>query len=342
METPMRERSANGPAAGSTAARRRALQWLGGALAVCSVRVLAQDAPFPSKPIRVVPFGTAGGPIDTIARLYGERITQRVSQPVVVDAKPGASGIVAADFVARAPADGHTLMLTLSLTHTTVPLLQSKTPYDPLRDFQPLTQIATGGPMLVVPADNPANTVKEFVAWAKSKGRVTYGTWGNGSSAHLNGELLKRQSGAPLDHVPYKAEAALHLDMFGGVLDCGWANPATARTHVQAGKMKALGITGSRRVGALPNVPTFTEQGYDGFGLDSWLGFFAPARTPKPVVDKLVALLREITQDATVRGKLLDMGFEPLGNTPEEFAAAQRAEMPQWAALIKAAGVTPE
>lgn len=325
-----------------TITRRGVLLWLPASALALPVSAQAQDAAYPNKPIRVVPFGTAGGPIDNIARAYGERITQRWNQPVVVDAKPGASGIVAADFVARAPADGYTLMLTLSLTHTTVPLLQSKTPYDPVRDFQPLTQIATGGPMIVVPAANPANNLREFVAWAKAKGRVTYGTWGNGSAAHLCGELLKRQSGAPLEHVPYKGEAALHLDMFGGVLDAGWANPATARTHVQAGKMKALGITGARRVGTLPNVPTFAEQGFDGFLLDSWVGFMAPAKTPKPVVDKLVAALREITQTPELRAKLGDMGFEPLGNTPEEFAAAQRVEIPQWAALIKASGVTIE
>ena len=322
------------------AKRRTALQWLsGGALLLHGLRPAAQDSAYPNRPIRLVPFGTAGGPIDSIARSYGERLTQRWGQPVIVDAKPGASGIVAADFVAKAPPDGYTLMLTLSLTHTTVPLLQTKVPYDPARDFAPLTQIATGGPMLIVPAANPANNLKEFVAWAKAKGRVTYGTWGNGSAAHLSGELLKSQSGAPLDHVPYKGESVAHLDMFGGVLDAAWANPATARTHVQAGKIKALGITGTRRVGALPNVPTFTEQGFEGFQLDSWVGFFAPAKTPQPIVDKLVAALREITQSAEVRGKLLDMGFEPLGNTPEEFAAAQKTELPQWAALIKATGV---
>jgi tripartite-type tricarboxylate transporter receptor subunit TctC len=300
----------------------------------------AEDAPYPSKPIRIVPFGTAGGPIDTIARLYGQGLTQRWAQTVIVDAKPGASGIMAADFVARAPADGYTLMLTLSLTHTTVPLLQSKTPYDVQRDFQPLTQIATGGPMLTVPVANPATNVKEFVAWAKTKGRVTYGTWGNGSAAHLFGELLKHQTGAPLEHVPYKGEAAAHMDVMGGVLDCAWANPATARA--QQAKLRALAIAGSKRVGTLPNVPTFTEQGLQGFAIDSWLGFMGPAKMPRPLVDKLVLALREITQSAEVRAKLLDMGFEPLGNTPEEFAVAQKAELPQWAALIKAAGVTPE
>lgn len=323
--------------------RRQALAWLGGgALALPAGVLHGQEAPFPSKPIRVVPFGTAGGPIDTIARLYGERLTQRWGQQVLVDAKPGASGIVAADFVARAPADGYTLMLTLSLTHTTVPMLQSKVPYDPLRDFQPLTQIATGGPMLVVPASNPASTLKEFVAWAKAKGRVTYGTWGNGSAAHLNGELLKRQTGAPLEHVPYKGEAQAHLDLFGGVLDSAWANPATARTHLQAGKIKVLGITGQRRVGALPQVPTFTEQGFEGFQTDSWLGFLGPAKLPRPVLDKLATALREITQAPEVRARLLDMGFEPLGNSPEDMAAAQKAEVPVWAALVKASGLTPE
>ena len=314
-----------------------------GMAAALSAPLWAQTSSFPSRPIRIIPFGTGGGPIDSIARSYSERLAQRWGQPVVAEAKPGASGILAADFVAKSPPDGHTLMLTMSLTHTTVPLLQ-KVPYDPIRDFQPLTQLGTGGPMLIVPASNPASNLKEFVAWAKSKGRVTYGTWGNGSSAHLSGELFKRITGAPLDHVAYKGEGMAHIDMFGGVLDAAWANPATARTHLQGkageARIKVLGITGTRRVSVLPEVPTFTEQGYEGFALDSWVGFLAPARTPPPVVDKLVTALRELTHSPEVRGKLLDMGFEPLGNTPEEFAVAQKAEMPQWASLIKAAGVT--
>ena len=317
--------------------RRTTLQWL--LAATLPMPALAQE-PWPSKPIRLIPFGTAGGPIDIIARMYAERLQQRWGQPFVVEAKPGASGILAADFVARSAPDGYTLMLTLSLTHTTVPLLQQKLPYDPVRDFQPLTQIATGGPMLVVPLSNPATNLKEFVAWAKAKGRVTYGTWGNGSAAHISGEVLKRSTGAPLEPVPYKGEAAAHLDMFGGQLDCAWANPATARN--QASKMRALGITGSKRVGALPNVATFTEQGFDGFTLDSWVGFMGPAKLPKPVLDKLVAALRETTQLPEVRAKLLDMGFEPLGNTPDEFAAAQKAEVPLWASVIKSTGVSIE
>ncbi len=322
--------------------RRQTLWRLCGTLLALQGLDVRADEAYPNKPIRLVPFGTAGGPIDTIARLYGEALKQRWSQPVIVDAKPGASGIVAADFVAKAPPDGYTLMLTLSLTHTTVPLLQQRVPYDPVRDFQPLTQVATGGPMFVVPASAPPNNLREFVDWAKAKGRVTYGTWGNGSSAHLFGELFKRHTGAPLEHVPYKGEAAAHLDMFGGVLDAAWANPATARTHLQAGKIKVLGIIGSRRVGTSPTVPTFSEQGFDGFALARWMGFYAPARTPAAMVDKLVAALREITQVAEVRSKLLDMGFEPLGSTPDAFAADIKSQYPAWAALVKAAGVTPQ
>jgi tripartite-type tricarboxylate transporter receptor subunit TctC len=322
--------------------RRTALWRLGSVAVGLGAGTAWADDSYPNKPIRLVPFGTAGGPIDAIARVYGDALKQRWGQPVVVDAKPGASGIVAADFVAKAPPDGYTLMLTLSLTHTTVPLLQQKVPYDPVRDFQPLTKIATGGPMFVVPAGAPPNNLKEFVDWAKTKGRVTYGTWGNGSAAHLFGELFKRQTGAPLEHVPYKGEAAAHLDMFGGVLDTAWANPATARTHLQAGKIKVLGIIGSRRVGTIPGVPTFSEQGFDGFALDSWLGFFAPARTPAPVVDKLAAAMREVTQSQEVRSKLLDMGFEPAGTTPEAFAGDIKTQYPAWAGLVKAAGVMPE
>lgn len=322
--------------------RREVLWRIGGTLLALGTSRSFADEAYPNKPIRLVPFGTAGGPIDNIARSYGEALKQRFGQPVIVDAKPGASGIVATDFVAKAPPDGYTLLLTLSLTHTTVPLLQQRVPYDPVRDFQPLSKIATGGPMFVVPASAPPNNLREFVAWAKARGRVTYGTWGNGSSAHLFGELFKRQTGAPLEHVPYKGEAAAHLDMFGGVLDTAWANPATARTHLQAGKIKVMGIIGSQRVGTLPSVPTFTEQGFEGFGLDSWMGFFAPARTPAPVLDKLAAALREITQSADLRNKLLDMGFEPVGGTPDAFAASIKNEVPMWAGLVKAAGVTPE
>lgn len=297
---------------------------------------------FPNKVIRIVPFGTAGGPIDVLARVYGEKLQQRWGQSVIVDAKPGASGIIAADSVARSAPDGHTVFMTLPLTHVNNAILMSKLPYDPVKDFAPLSMLATGGPMLVARADAPFNNLKELVEWAKKRDRTTYGTWGNGSSAHLFGELLARQTGARLVHVPYKSEAGAHNDMFGESLDIAWANPSTARGQSQAAKMKVLGIAGTRRVSTMPDVPTFAEQGFKGFDVDSWIGVYAPARTPQPVVDAWSVALREITAMPDVRARLTAFGFEPLGNTPAEFVKVYQADFPRVAELIKAAGVTAE
>jgi tripartite-type tricarboxylate transporter receptor subunit TctC len=313
------------------------------ALAATGVPALAQTPPFPNKPIRIVPFGTGGGPIDSLARAYGEKLQQRWGQPIVVDAKPGASGIIAADFVAKAAPDGHTVMVTLPLTHVNNAILQPKLPYDPVKDFQPLSMLATGGPMLVARANAPYSTLKEFVEYAKKQPKgLTYGTWGNGSTAHLFGELLKRQTGANLVHAAYKSEAAAHADMFGEVLDFAWANPSTARAQTQGGKMKVLGISGTGRVSTMPNVPTFKEQGFAGFDIDSWIGVYAPAKTPQPIVEAWSTALREITAMPDISARLAAFGFEPLGNTPAQFMERYKADYPRMAELIKAAGVTVE
>jgi tripartite-type tricarboxylate transporter receptor subunit TctC len=317
---------------------------LGGAAAVLAAAALPvrAQAPFPSRPIRIVPFGTAGGPIDTLARVYGDKLSARFGQPVIVEPKPGASGIIAADFVAKATPDGHTVLFTLPLTHVNNAILQPKLPYDPVKDFQPLSMVATGGPMIVARANAPYSNLKEFVDYAKKKGRMTYGTWGNGSTAHLFGELLKRQTGADLVHVAYKSESAAHNDLFGEAIDFAWANPSTARNHTQAGKMKVLGIAATQRVSTLPNVPTFKEQGFQGFDIESWIGVYAPARTPEPIVQAWVSALREATAMPDVQARLNAFGFDPLGNSPAEFMQRYRADYPRMAELIKAAGVTAE
>ena len=299
-------------------------------------------AAFPNRVIRIVPFGTAGGPIDTLARVYGEKLQQRWGQAAIIDAKPGASGIIAADFVAKAAPDGHTVMFTLPLTHVNVAILQPKLPYDPVKDFTPLSMLATGGPMMVARANAPFGNIKEFVDYAKKQKAMNYGTWGSGSSAHLFGELLQRQTGANLVHVPYKAEAAVHNDLFGESLDFAWANPSTARAQTAAGKMKVLGVAGTRRVSAMPQVPTFGEQGFKGFDVDSWIGVYAPAKLPQALVDTWVTALREITAMPDVAARLVAFGFEPLGNTPAQFADLYKADYPRVAELIKAAGVTAE
>jgi tripartite-type tricarboxylate transporter receptor subunit TctC len=327
-----------------TSSRRRAIgaTVVAALLAGAALPALAEQPAFPSKLIKIVPFGAPGSPLDSISRIYADKLQQRWKQSVIVEAKPGASGILAADAVAKAEPDGHTIMLTLPLTHINNAILHPKLPYDPVKDFAPLSQLATGGPMLVARADAPYSNVKEFIAYAKQHPGMTYGTWGNGSQAHLFGELLKRQAGLQLTHVPYKSESAAHSDMIGGVLDFAWANPSTARTQSEAGKLKVLAIAGTRRVSTMPNVPTFREQGFTGFDIDSWLGAYAPAKTPQPVIEAWSRALREITQMPDVRAKLVAYGFEPLGNTPEQFLANYKADYPRVAELINAAGVTAE
>lgn len=320
--------------------RRTFAAALGAGWASAPLRGFAQA--FPAKVIRIVPFGTAGGPIDTLARVYADKLSARWGQPVVVDAKPGASGIIAADFVAKAPPDGHTVLFTLPLTHVNNHILQPKLPYDPVKDFEPLSMLGTGGPMLVARANAPYSNVREFIEFSRKKGRMTYGTWGNGSTAHLFGELLRRQSGTELVHVAYKAEAAAHTDLFGEAIDFAWANPSTARGHTQGGRMKVLGITGTGRVSIMPNVSTFKEQGFPGFDIDSWIGVYATGKTPEPAVQAWTAALREITAMPDVQARLTGFGFEPLGNTPAQFVERYRQDYPRMAELIKSAGVTAE
>ena len=319
--------------------RRTVLYGLAG---LAAPGAFAQTPNFPSKVIRLVPFGAAGGPIDTLTRAYGEKLQKRWGQSVIVDTKPGASGIIAADFVAKSPPDGHTVMFTLPLTHVNNAILMPKLPYDPVADFTPLSMLASGGPMLVARANAPFNNLKEFIAYAKTQKGLNYGTWGSGSTAHLFGELLQRQTGANLVHIPYKAEAIVHADLFGESLDFAWANPASARTHSQAGKMKMIGITGTKRVSILPQVATFNEQGFQGFDIDSWIGVYAPGKTPEPIVQAWVAALVEITKMPDIAARLSNFGFEPLGNTPSEFVARYKVDYPRIGELIKAAGVTAE
>lgn len=317
--------------------RRTLLAALG---AISNTAAWAQSATgFPSRPIKIVPFGTAGGPIDTLARIYGDKLQQRWGQAIVVDPKPGASGIIAADYVAKSAPDGYTVMMTLPLTHVNNAILQPKLPYDPVKSFTPLSMLAVGGPMLVVRANAPLNNIKDLVDFAKKKGSLNYGTWGNGSSAHLFGELLAQQSGTQLVHAAYKSEAAAHNDLFGELLDFAWANPSTARAQVQGGKMKVLGVAGTRRVSTMPQISTFSEQGFKGFDVDSWIGMYAPANLPAELQTTWVNALREITAMPDVQAKLVSFGFEPLGNTPQQFMEVFKADYPRVSELIKAAGI---
>jgi tripartite-type tricarboxylate transporter receptor subunit TctC len=304
----------------------------------------AQAQSFPAKPVRIVPFGTAGGPIDTLARMYAEKLRERWKQPVLVEPKPGASGTLAADMVAKAPPDGTTFLITLSLTHINNAVLQKNIPYDPFRDFEPLSLLAMGyGPALLAPASAPFNDLRGLVAHARTKPNgLTYGTWGQGSTPHLFGEMLAQRAGVKLVHVPYKGEGAAHLDLFGGALDIAWANSGTARAHLNAGKVKVLGATGSKRSEVLAATPLFGEQGFEGFDVTTWVGAYAPAKTPKAVIAELHAALADATRSSEIAKRWFDIGFEPMATTPEEFAKVHKADFPKWKAIIEAAGIKPE
>lgn len=309
---------------------------------LCAAAANAQT--FPGKPVRIVPFGTAGGVIDATVRLYAERLRERWKQPVIVEAKPGASGTLAADMVAKAPPDGTTFLITLSLTHINNVVLQKNIPYDPFKDFEPVSLLAMGyGPALLAPAGAPFDDLKGLVSYAKAKPNgLTYGTWGQGSTPHLFGEMLAQQSGIKLVHVPYKGEAAAHLDLLGGSLELAWANSGTARSHLSANKVKVLGATGSRRSDVLPSTPLFGEQGFQGFEVTTWIGAYAPAKTPKAVIAELHAALAAATKAPEVAKRWQDIGFEPMASTPEEFSKVHRADFPKWKAIIEAAGIKPE
>ncbi len=298
---------------------------------------------YPSKPVKLVVWTAPGGSIDTLSRLMGEKLSLRWKQPVVVENKPGASGILASEYVAKAPADGHTLLVTINTTHINIPVLRSNLPYDPVRDFEPVSQLAIGSVTLIAPAAYPADNLQEFVALAKKKGGlVNYGSWGVGSSAHLFGTLLQQKTGLDMNHITYKGEMPAITDMLGGRLDVTFAGGGTARAQLEGGKIKILGITGPRRIRALPNVATFAEQGFSGFELAGWVAVYAPAKTPKETIRKIAADIAEVVQIQEIQARMIENGFDPVGSTPVQFEALYREEYPKWKKLIIDSGAKVE
>jgi tripartite-type tricarboxylate transporter receptor subunit TctC len=309
---------------------------------------LAQSSPagapaWPTKPIRLVSPFNPGGAIDVLNRVIAEKLGQRLGQQVIVDAVPGANTIVGADVVAKAAPDGYTFMITTMSTHVNNTVLFRKLPFDPVKDFTPITQVSLGSVLLTAPATAGYGDLKGFIAWAKQQNRpITYGSWGIGSSANVYGEILARDHGVSLTHVPYKGEQPAISDVIGGSLDITFASPVGAKPQVQSGKLKAIGMTGPQRSAAMPDVATFAEQGYKGFELPIWVAAYAPAGTPKPIVDRLQKEIAAVIRLPDVLPKLIDQGQTPLGSTPEEFAASFAKDAPRWIEYIKASGAKPE
>jgi tripartite-type tricarboxylate transporter receptor subunit TctC len=310
-------------------------------LALASLAALplgAQAQDYPTRPIRlVVPF-PPGGPTDVLARIVATRLGERLKQPVVVDNKPGASGMVGADMVAKAAPDGYTLLANASI-HVINPSLYPKTAYDAIADFAPVSNLADVPLVLAVHPKLEARSVKDLVALAKSsKPSLAFASAGNATSQHLSGEAFKIAAGIDLLHVPYKGSAPALTDLIGGQVQLMFDSLPSAMPHLKAGTIRPLAVTTPKRSAALPEVPTVAESGYPEFAISTWYGIWAPAATPPAVVKRLSSEIAAIVRQSDVREQFAALGAEPVGNTPEEFAAFTKAELSKWAGIVKRSG----
>jgi tripartite-type tricarboxylate transporter receptor subunit TctC len=294
---------------------------------------------YPSKPIHfVIPY-PAGGPLDTVARLVGQKVSESVRQPILVENKPGAGGNIGADLVARSAPDGYSLLMGAVATHAINPTLYASIPYDAQKDFIPVTQIASTPNVLVVNPSLPVNTVHEFIEYAKAHpGQLNFGSGSTGSAGHLAGELFKSMAGVEMTHVPYKGAAPAMTDLIGGRLQLMFDNLASSLVQIKAGKVRALAVTTAKRTELAPELPTIAESGLAGFDINTWFGLFVPAGTPPPIVERLHGEFVKALQAPEVRSKMLALGAEPVGSTPAEFAQYIRSEAVKYAKLVKASG----
>ena len=312
------------------------------ALVLFATAAHAQDK-WPARPIRLISTSVAGGNIDVMCRIIAERLSTRLGQPVVIDNRPGAATVLGTAEAAKAPPDGYTFLVTIMSSMVGNRVLRKNLPYDPVRDFEPVTQISTGNVLLIGPANAAYRDLKGFVEWAKKLGRpVSYGSIGVGTSLHLFGVILEKEYGVPLNHVPYKGEVQATNDVMNGSLDVAWVSILVAKPLAAAGKIQALAITGPKRFSAWPELATFAEQGFPGFEMPVWGGAYLPAGTPRPIVERLSREIVEVLHTPEVSDKLTAMGQVPIGNTPEEFAENYRRDFPRWEALIKASGAQVE
>ena len=301
------------------------------------------SSPYPSKPIRVIVPFAPGGNVDITARLVAPGLQEALGQPVIVENKPGAGGTIGADFVAKSPPDGYTLLMGSNSTFSVAPSLYPKNPYNPLRDFAPVIMIASAPFVLVVNPAVPAKDARELVALAKaSPGKVAMSSAGTGSSNHLVGELFQEISGARFTHVPYKGSGQALTDLMGGQVSVHFDQITSAASHIQAGKLRALLVTAPQRVTMLPDVPTAAEAGYPAFEATNVTGLIAPAGTPREIVDKLNAATRKVISQPAVRAKFAEIGGETTGGTPEQFATYIRDDLSKWTRIVKDANVKVE
>jgi len=322
----------------------RAHRLAGGAACVVGlwgtcVAAASPQGNYPSHPIRViVPFSPGGGS-DVLARLLGPQLSDRLGQPLVVDNRPAGSGIVGGDIVAKSVPDGYTLLLVQS-AHAVNAQLFTKLPYDPIKDFAPITLVISSPSGMFLHPEVPARTVKEFIAHAKANpGKLNFGSSGPGSLPHLNGELFMSMAGVQMTHVPYKGAAQIVTAILGNEVQFMLANIFSTKAHWQAGRLRFIAHAGSKRLESIPDVPTIGESGLPGYEVRAWWGYMAPGKTPRPIVDRLHKEITAVANLPDVRQTFISQGSEVVVNTPDEFAKIIQADAEKWGAIGKRLGV---
>jgi tripartite-type tricarboxylate transporter receptor subunit TctC len=311
------------------------------ALAVAVVPMTSAAQAYPTKPIRLVVAFPAGGSTDIIARLVAQRLGEKLGQQVIVDNRGGAGGTIGTEIAARAAPDGHTLTMGTTSTHVIAPAAYAKVSYDPVKDFSPITLVASTPYLLVLHPGVKANNLKEFVALAKSQpGKMNFASAGTGSTTQLAMEMLKIAAGIDIVHVPYGGNGPAGTATLGGQVQALFGSMPAVLPHAQAGRLRPIAVGTATRSPALPNVPTVAESGYPGFEVSLWLGFFAPKGTPQPVLNRLQKELTEIASNAEMKAQFEKNGASSVTNTPAEMNALMKTELEKYSKVVKAAGVS--
>lgn len=311
-------------------------------LATPAVRAASDQATsFPERPIRLLVGFAPGGGTDTTARAIAQKLSQSLGQQVVIDNRPGAAGNIAAHIVSKANPDGYTLLMGTIAALAINPTLYGNLPFDPVRDFAPITQAVNSTNVLVVHPSVKANNVQELIGLAKaSPGKILYGSSGVGGAGHLAGELFATMAGVKMTHVPYKGGGPVMIDLLAGQVHAVFATAATAIPHIKTGRIRPLGVTTAKRAGMMPEIPTIAEQGLKGFDANNWYGLLAPAKTPRAIVHKLNTEVVKVLQMPDIKQYLFSQGLDPAPTTPQEFGAYIKSEMAKWAKVIRAAGAS--
>jgi tripartite-type tricarboxylate transporter receptor subunit TctC len=315
-------------------------KWFVAALLIAGTAT-ARD--YPSKPIRLMVPSTPGGSVDMLARTVGSHLSERWGQQVVVDNRPGGGGGIAAELTAKAPPDGYTLIMATIAAMATNVSLSRNVPYDPVRDFAPVTQVASQQLMLLVNPGVPAKSVAELIALAKVKpGQLTFASAGNGAGGHLSGELLKILAHIDMTHVPYKGITPAMVDVISGQVTMTFTSIISGTPPLKSGRLRALAVTGAHRSPALPDIPTMVESGVRGYEANTWYGVLAPKATPRAVIMKLHDEIVAMLKLPEINNRLSFEGAEPVGNTPEQFGEFIKSEIAKWGKVIRAAGLKAE